>query len=54
MCIRDRLGAAGGVEALVCALAVRDGVIPPTINYREPDPECDLDYTCLLYTSRCV
>ena len=39
------LGAAGGVEALVCALAVRDGVIPPTINYREPDPECDLDYT---------
>ncbi len=39
------LGAAGGVEALVCALAVRDGIIPPTINYREPDPACDLDYT---------
>jgi 3-oxoacyl-[acyl-carrier-protein] synthase II len=29
----------------VCALAVRDGMIPPTINYVTPDPECDLDYT---------
>ncbi|MDR3314945.1 MAG: beta-ketoacyl-ACP synthase II [Coriobacteriales bacterium] len=37
------LGAAGGVEAIVCALAVRDGFIPPTINYRVPDPECALD-----------
>jgi 3-oxoacyl-[acyl-carrier-protein] synthase II len=37
-------GAAGAVEAIMCVLAVRDGVLPPTINYREPDPECDLDY----------
>ena len=39
------LGAAGGVEAAVCAKAIREGVIPPTINYEYPDPECDLDYT---------
>jgi 3-oxoacyl-[acyl-carrier-protein] synthase II len=38
------LGAAGGVEAIVCALAVQDQIIPPTINYEHPDPECDLDY----------
>ena len=38
------LGAAGGVEAVVCALTIRDGVIHPTINYQNPDPECDLDY----------
>jgi 3-oxoacyl-[acyl-carrier-protein] synthase II len=38
------LGAAGGVEFVVCCLAIRDGVIPPTINYEFPDPECDLDY----------
>jgi 3-oxoacyl-[acyl-carrier-protein] synthase II len=37
-------GAAGAVEAMMCALALRDGVLPPTINYEEPDPECDLDY----------
>jgi 3-oxoacyl-[acyl-carrier-protein] synthase II len=37
-------GAAGAVEAIMCALALRDGMLPPTINYREPDPECDLDY----------
>lgn len=37
------LGAAGGVEAIVCALAIRDGYIPATINYENPDPECDLD-----------
>jgi 3-oxoacyl-[acyl-carrier-protein] synthase II len=39
------LGAAGAVEFLVSTLAVREGRIPPTINYRTPDPECDLDYT---------
>jgi 3-oxoacyl-[acyl-carrier-protein] synthase II len=38
------LGAAGGVEAVVCALACQKGLIPPTINYSEPDPDCDLDY----------
>jgi 3-oxoacyl-[acyl-carrier-protein] synthase II len=37
-------GAAGAVEAMVCALAIKNGVIPPTINYRNPDPDCDLDY----------
>jgi len=37
-------GAAGAVEAMVCALAIKHGVIPPTINYETPDPECDLDY----------
>jgi 3-oxoacyl-[acyl-carrier-protein] synthase II len=36
-------GAAGAIEAMMCALALRDGVLPPTINYAEPDPECDLD-----------
>jgi 3-oxoacyl-(acyl-carrier-protein) synthase len=38
------LGAAGALEAAFCALAIRDGVIPPTINLENPDPECDLDY----------
>ncbi len=38
------LGAAGAVEAIICVLAVRDGRIPPTINYEHPDPDCDLDY----------
>jgi 3-oxoacyl-[acyl-carrier-protein] synthase II len=38
------LGAAGAVEAAVCALVLSRGVIPPTIHYRAPDPECDLDY----------
>jgi len=38
------LGAAGAIAALAAVLAIRDGVIPPTINYETPDPECDLDY----------
>jgi 3-oxoacyl-[acyl-carrier-protein] synthase II len=38
------LGAAGAVEAAVAALSIAEGVIPPTINYETPDPECDLDY----------
>lgn len=37
-------GAAGAVEAMMCVLAVSEGVLPPTINYQHPDPECDLDY----------
>ncbi len=38
------LGAAGSTEAIFTILALRDGILPPTINYEEPDPECDLDY----------
>ena len=37
-------GAAGAIEAIMCVLALYDGKLPPTINYAEPDPECDLDY----------
>ncbi len=39
------LGAAGGVEAAACVMAIHTGMIPPTINYENPDPDCDLDYT---------
>jgi len=39
------LGAAGAVSGLACILAIRDGIIPPTINLTDPDPQCDLDYT---------
>jgi 3-oxoacyl-[acyl-carrier-protein] synthase II len=38
------LGAAGGVEAIISVLAIQEGILPPTINYVTPDPECDLDY----------
>ena len=38
------LGAAGGIESIVCILSIRDGKVPPTINYETPDPDCDLDY----------
>jgi 3-oxoacyl-[acyl-carrier-protein] synthase II len=38
------LGAAGGVESIFSLLTISRGVVPPTINYTEPDPECDLDY----------
>lgn len=37
------LGAAGGVEAIICSLAIKEGYIPATINYQNPDPDCDLD-----------
>ncbi|MBV8065597.1 MAG: beta-ketoacyl-ACP synthase II [Actinobacteria bacterium] len=37
-------GAAGAIEAMMCVLAVHEGVLPPTTNYEHPDPECDLDY----------
>jgi len=39
------LGASGGVELVLAVLALRDSVIPPTINLEHPDPACDLDYT---------
>ena len=38
------LGAAGAVEAIASVMALKEGVIPPTIGYQEPDPECDLNY----------
>jgi 3-oxoacyl-[acyl-carrier-protein] synthase II len=38
------LGAAGGLETVICALALQNGVVPPTMNYETPDPDCDLDY----------
>ncbi|MFQ5591837.1 MAG: beta-ketoacyl-[acyl-carrier-protein] synthase family protein, partial [Phycisphaerae bacterium] len=38
------IAAAGAVELITCILAIRDGVVPPTINYNTPDPNCDLDY----------
>ncbi len=38
------LGAAGGIESAICALALHHGIVPPTINYETPDPDCDLDY----------
>ena len=37
-------GAAGAIEAMMCVLAVHEGVLPPTMNYEHPDPDCDLDY----------
>jgi 3-oxoacyl-[acyl-carrier-protein] synthase II len=39
------MGASGALEAVICALVMRDNIIPPTINYENPDPELDLDYT---------
>ena len=38
------LGAAGAVELAACVMAVKEGIVPPTINLEEQDPECDLDY----------
>ena len=38
------LGAGGGIEAIACILAIENGILPPTINYEHPDPDCDLDY----------
>jgi 3-oxoacyl-(acyl-carrier-protein) synthase len=38
------MGATGALEVIFCVNAIRDGILPPTINYQTPDPECDLDY----------
>jgi nodulation protein E len=38
-------GASGAIEMIACVMAIRDGIVPPTANYREPDPDCDLDVT---------
>jgi 3-oxoacyl-[acyl-carrier-protein] synthase II len=38
------LGAAGGIEAAIAVLAIERGILPPTVNLEQPDPECDLDY----------
>ncbi len=46
------LGASGGVELIICMLAMRDSLIPPTINLETPDPRCDLDYTPNEYRER--
>ena len=43
--IGHALGAIGSIERAACALAIDRGVVPPTANYENPDPECDLDYT---------
>ena len=39
------LGAAGAIEAVASVLAIANGVVPPTVGYQNPDPDCDLDYT---------
>jgi nodulation protein E len=39
------MGASGGLELIACVMAIREGLVPPTANYRVPDPECDLDVT---------
>ena len=38
------MGATGAIESVFCTLAIRDQMLPPTINYETPDPDCDLDY----------
>jgi len=42
--IGHAMGASGALEAIICALVITHSIIPPTINYEFPDPECDLDY----------
>ena len=43
-CTGHMMGATGALEAIFCVQAIREGVLPPTIHYETPDPECDLDY----------
>jgi 3-oxoacyl-[acyl-carrier-protein] synthase II len=38
------MGAGGAIELISCVLALRDGIVPPTLNFETPDPDCDLDY----------
>jgi 3-oxoacyl-[acyl-carrier-protein] synthase II len=52
--VGHQLGAAGAISALAAVLAIRDGVVPPTINLETPDPECDLDYTPLQASRKTV
>lgn len=42
--IGHAIGAAGAIEAVVCCLAIKNNMVPPTINYQDPDPQCDLDH----------
>ena len=42
--IGHAMGATGAIEAIACILTIRESIIPPTINYETPDPDCDLDY----------
>jgi 3-oxoacyl-[acyl-carrier-protein] synthase II len=48
------IAAGGAVEAIACLLAVRDGVVPPTVNLDHPDDDCDLDYVPLAARDRAV
>ncbi len=48
------LGASGAIEMIACVMAIREGLVPPTANYREPDPDCDLDVTPNVARERAV
>ena len=48
------MGASGAVEMIACIMAIREGLVPPTANYREPDPACDLDVTPNVAKARTV
>jgi 3-oxoacyl-(acyl-carrier-protein) synthase len=48
------MGAAGAIEAAICINVLREGIVPPTINHTDPDPECDLDYTPMEPRKRAV
>ena len=46
------LGAAGAIEAIACIYAIKNNKVPPTINYKVPDPECNLNYTPNIYADK--
>jgi minimal PKS ketosynthase (KS/KS alpha) len=52
--IGHSLGAIGSLELVACALAIEHSMVPPTANYDEPDPECDLDYVPRVARDRCL